>query len=177
MKRQPFDVQTLLAELSQGRRRPQFTMRIDADGGWHYQGSVIPRAALVKLFSTALHRAADGSFWLVTPVEAGRVEVADVPFTIKALERIDPGPDQVIRLCTNLDEWLVLDAAHPLAMRPPPQGGPPAPYVTLRPGFEARLLRPVFYELVEQGEVDETTGEFGVRSAGGWFGLGRVDPA
>lgn len=166
-----------MAELSEGLRQPQFTMRIDAEGGWHYQGSVIPRAELVKLFSTALHRAADGRFWLVTPFEAGRVEVADVPFTIKALERMGSGAGQMIRLCTNLDEWLELDAAHPLAMRPPPQGGAPAPYVTLRPGFEARLLRPVFYELVELGEVDERTGELGVRSAGTWFSLGRIDRA
>lgn len=175
MSRRPFDVEARLAELCRGSCPVQFSMRIAADGSWHYQGSVIPRAELVKLFATALHRSTDGRFWLVTPLEAGAVEVEDVPFTITALECRDPGPDQVIRLCTNLDAWLSLDPAHPLVLRSPPQGGPPAPYVTLRPGFEARLLRSVFYELVELAETDAATGELGVWSAGTWFTLGRAE--
>lgn len=175
MSRRPFDVEAHLRELSQGRREPQFSVRIAADGSWHYQGSEISRAELVKLFTTALHRAPDGSYWLVTPFEAGLVEVEDVPFTIVALRVDRPGPSQIIRCRTNLDQWIDLDDEHPLAMRPPPQGGPPAPYVTVRPGLEGRLLTQVFYELVELGKVDAAVGELRIKSAGDWFSLGRID--
>lgn len=181
--RRPFDISARLAELTADPAAPMpFTMRIEADGDWHYQGSRIPRPPLVKLFATALQRAPDGSYWLVTPVEAGRVEVEDVPFTIVELAVDEPGPDQVIRLRTNLDDWLPLDAEHPLRMRAPPGSPSPAPYVVVRPAaagrlaLEARLLRPVFYHLVELAELDDATDSLEVASAGRRFGLGRLDP-
>ena len=170
MKR-TFDIESRLRELVTGERQPQFRMAIAIDGSWHYQGSAIERQELVKLFATALHRAPDGSYWLVTPFEAGLVEVADVPFTIVALEVDDPGPAQRIRLRSNLDAWVSVDDEHPLAMRPPPEGGGPIPYVTVGRHLEARLLRPVFYHLAELAETDATTGRCGVRSAGRFFAL------
>ena len=182
MVKRPFDIDARLAALT-AADSSQFSMAIDADGGWHYQGSRIPRPALVELFATALQRAPDGRYWLVTPVEAGRVEVADVPFTIVELACLDPGPEQTIRLRSNLDQWVDVDAQHPLAMRPPPEGGSPAPYVTLRPAtgtrlaLEARLLRPVFYHLVDLAEPAPDGGELIVRSAGAVFSLGRLDPS
>ena len=58
-----------------GQPRPlvprDFDMRIARDGTWHYRGSPINRKPLVKLFSSVLRREADGSYWLVTPVERG----------------------------------------------------------------------------------------------------------
>ena len=56
-------------------------MRIARDGTWFYRGTPINRMPLVKLFSTVLRRESDGDFWLVTPVERGRIEVEDAPFT------------------------------------------------------------------------------------------------
>ena len=56
----------------------EFDIRIAADGSWYHEGGLIGRPALVKLFSTVLRREADGSFWLVTPVERGRIEVEEV---------------------------------------------------------------------------------------------------
>src|SRR4051794_40842770 len=56
-----------------------FDMRIGRDGTWFYRGSPIGRKPLVKLFSTVLRRE-NGEFWLVTPVERGRVLVDDAPF-------------------------------------------------------------------------------------------------
>ena len=56
-------------------------MRIARDGTWFYQGSPINRLPLVKLFASVLRREDDGEYWLVTPVERGRVPVEDVPFT------------------------------------------------------------------------------------------------
>jgi uncharacterized protein len=180
MVKRPFDIDARLAALG-GSDSSQFSMAIDADGGWHYQGSPITRPALARLFATTLQRAPDGSYWLVTPFEAGQVEVADVPFTIVELACREAGSTQTIHLRTNLDAWVELDAEHPLVMRPPPGGGPPAPYVTVRPAagsrlaLEARLLRPVFYHLVDLAEPTPDGAELLVRSAGAVFSLGRLE--
>src|ERR1041384_660466 len=49
-----------------------FDMRIARDGTWFYRGSPIGRKPLVKLFSTVLRRE-NGEYWLVKPVEGGRI--------------------------------------------------------------------------------------------------------
>jgi hypothetical protein len=53
---------------------------IKRDGTWLYRGSPIGRRELVCLFSSVLKREADGSYWLETPAERGRIEVEDVPW-------------------------------------------------------------------------------------------------
>jgi uncharacterized protein len=47
------------------------------------------------------------------------------------------------------------------------------PYVEVRAGLEARLARPVYYELVELGEerLDGDRQRFGVWSDGAFFAL------
>ena len=53
-----------------------------------YRGSPIGRKELVCLFASVLKREADGSFWLETPAERGRIEVEDAPFVAVALELV-----------------------------------------------------------------------------------------
>src|SRR4051794_16501811 len=57
-----------------------FDMRIDRNGVWHYRNSPIGRKELVCLFASVLKREPDGSYWLETPVERGRITVEDAPF-------------------------------------------------------------------------------------------------
>lgn len=158
-------------------------LRIDRDGTWFYRGSPIRRPPLVKLFATVLRREADGSYWLQTPVERGRIEVEDVPFVGVELWAEGAGPARSLHLRTNLDQWVVIGPEHPLRLRPVPwqeqaEAGP-APYVEVRPGLDARLVRPVFYELVELGEEREESGRqrFGVWSAGAFFPLDEAQPS
>ena len=71
--------------VGRGQRPPpvdhgDLDMRIARDGTWFYRGSPIARQRLVKLFASVLRREDDGSYWLVTPVERGRVSVEDAPF-------------------------------------------------------------------------------------------------
>ena len=80
-----------------------FQIRIDREGGWHYRGSPIARLPLVKLFATVLRRAEDGSYWLITPGEQGRIEVDDVPFTASSCRAREAPPAAAIP--TNLEEW------------------------------------------------------------------------
>lgn len=151
-------------------------LRIMSDGTWHYRGSPIERRELVKLFASVLRREPDGSYWLVTPVERGRIEVDDVPFVAVELASEGSGRDRAVRLRTNLDEWLTLGPDHPLRLRPPVDAAAdagPVPYVEVRAGLEARLARPVYYELVELGEQgpDGDRQGFGIWSDGTFFAL------
>ena len=151
-----------------------FQMRIDRNGTWYYRGSPIGRAALVKLFSTVLHKDADGGHWLTTPVENGRIEVEDAAFIAVEMTAEGAGRDQVIRFRTNVDDIVTLDATHTLRITEA-EDGEPRPYIHVRKGLEARLARPVFYHLIERGEPDAAhPGRFGVWSAGQFFPLGPV---
>lgn len=148
-------------------------MRIGRDGTWYYRGSPINRLPLVKLFASVLRRDGDGSFWLVTPVERGCVVVEDAPFIAVAVDKQGSGRDQALIFRTNLDEIVTAGSGHPLRIDTA-EDGTPAPYIMVRPGLEARLSRPVFYELVELGEEATIDGEqqFGVWSQGLFFRLG-----
>ena len=81
-------------------------MRIARDGTWYYRGSPIARKPLVKLFASVLKRDAQGDYWLITPVERGRIEVEDAPFTAVELATAGSGPEQVLSFRSNLDEWV-----------------------------------------------------------------------
>src|SRR5580692_2992826 len=79
-------------------------MKIARDGTWFYRGTPITRQRLVKLFASVLRREDDGSYWLVTPVERGRVAVEDAPFLAVAVNSEGSGRDRRLSFRTNLDE-------------------------------------------------------------------------
>jgi hypothetical protein len=160
-------------EIAAGRPpREDYDLRITRDGAWLYRGSPIERPAIVKLFASILHRASDGSYWLVTPGERTRVHVDDVPFVGVELAVRHAGAGQRLELRTNLGEWVPIDQAHPLVMRPQRRGGA-APYVDLGGGLDARVARNVFYELADLAETDGQGRGVGVWSHGTWFPLGE----
>jgi uncharacterized protein len=152
-------------------------MRIARDGTWFYRGSPIGRIALVKLFASVLRREPDGCYWLVTPTERGRIEVEDVPFLAVALTVQGEGGQQQLIFRTNLDDIVTAGPDHPLRVETTASGAP-APYILVRDGLEARLARPVFYDLVELGgqELIENNSQFGVWSRGRFFRLGEPGP-
>lgn len=163
------------------RRQPvdcgHFDITIARDGTWYYRGSPIRRLPLVRLFSTVLRREADGSFWLQTPAERGRITVEDAPFLAVELTRRGEGQQQELIFRTNIDESVAADGGHPLRVVNDPATAEPSPYILVRDGLEARLSRPVFYELVEMGR-EERVGDatlFGVWSRGRFFPLGRLE--
>ena len=154
-----------------------FGLSIARDGTWFYRGSPIGRIALVKLFASVLRRDAQGKYWLVTPVEKGTIEVADVPFVAVEADITGSGRGQTVTFRTNLDDIVTLGPEHPLRVDENAVSGEPRPYVLVRDNLEARLARPVFYALVERGEVRPTPAgaEFGIWSAGHFFRLGPWD--
>ena len=174
--RKPFDPDALLAAIARGERScGDFEMRIARDGTWYYQGTPIRRPELVKLFATVLRRGPDGRYWLVTPAEQGLIEVEDVPFVAVELLSEGEGVAQRLSLRTNLDQWVVVDEAHPLEMRPQPDGGE-APYVHVRDSLDARIARSAFYHLVELARpAPDGVEGVGVWSSGRFFPLGTID--
>jgi hypothetical protein len=161
-----------------GQRPPRvdhgdLDMRIARDGTWFYRGSPIARPRLVKLFASVLRREDDGNYYLVTPVERGRVTVEDAPFLAVELTSEGSGPERRLSFRTNLDEIVAAGPDHRLRVEIG-ANGEPAPYILVRPGLEARLNRPVFYELVDMADAErgESGGPFGIWSGGMFFDLG-----
>lgn len=149
---------------------PEFSgdidMRIARDGTWYYEGTVIERTGLVRLFSTILKKE-NGRYFLVTPVEKVGITVDDAPFVAVDFEAEGAGADQQLLFETNVGDHVSAGADNPIRVVRDPETGEPSPYVHVRAGLEALIDRKSFYRLVEIG-VHEG-GWFGVRSAGQFF--------
>jgi hypothetical protein len=154
-----------------------FGIAISRDGTWYYHGSPIGRKPLVKLFASVLKKDEGGDYWLITPVERGKILVEDAPFTAVEVTAGGDGSRQVLRFRTNLDEEVDAGPEHPIRVDHDPESGAPSPYVLIRDGLEALILRPVYYHLVELGREERIGGEmqFGVWSKGQFFILGPVE--
>jgi len=154
----------------------EIDIRIGRDGRWRHEGSPIGRDALVRLFSTVLRKDADG-FYLVTPVEKLKIVVEDAPFIAVQVDRVGEG----LRFLTNVGDQVEAGPEHPIRVETDPTTGEPAPYILVRDALEARLTRPVFYELVELAEEAPGPTPGGsslmVRSHGVPFSLGRIEGA
>ncbi len=157
-------------------RYTDFDIRILRDGTWTYKGDPIRRLKLCQLFSTVLQRDEEGTYWLVTPGERGRIDVEDVPFNAVELKVEDGDDGPVLHFRTNLDYWVRADADHPIRVESDPASDEPSPYIMVRDGLEALIARPVFYDLVDRARGVETADgtEYFVDSAGASFLLGRV---
>ncbi len=163
-------------------------LRIAADGTWYYHGSPIGRKELVRLFARVLVRVPDGSFWLVTPVEKARIRVEDAPFLGVELAHEGAGANQTLRLRTNVDDWVVIGPDHPLRIACNPGDAEPKPYVAVRPGLDALIARPVYYELASLAvkgtgapapkpmDPAASFAAMGVWSAGAFFSLEQPAP-
>ena len=153
-------------------------MRIATDGTWFYLGTPIGRPGLVRLFSTILRREPDGSYVLVTPVEKVGIKVEDAPFVAVRVDASGKGREQTLTFMTNVGDSTSAGPDHPLRVTFRGAAREPRPYVHVRGGLEARIARPVFYELVNMAEErpTETGRELGVWSGGVFFSLGSPDP-
>ncbi|MEE4301330.1 MAG: DUF1285 domain-containing protein [Pseudomonadales bacterium] len=157
----------------QPEREGTIDIRIARDGTWYHQGDPIRREAMVRLFASIL-RLEDGRYFLVTPVEKLAIEVEDAPLQAIALERDGEGEAQRLLLTTNGGDHVLVDAQH--GLRVEDAGGDPDPYVHVRAGLEARLTRPVFYELARLAVPAADAPEvMGVWSDGAFFPLGEVE--
>lgn len=143
-------------------------MTIARDGRWFHEGAPITRESMVRLFSTILRREPDGNHVLVTPVEKLSITVEDTPFVASELRAEGADTDSRLIFRLNTGDLVLADAAHPLRFEAGPDG--PLPSLLVRGGMEARIARPVYYELVERALAREGQDPApGVWSAGSFF--------
>jgi hypothetical protein len=169
--------------VSQRADQGHFDIRIDHRGTWYYRGSPINRKELVCLFASVLRRDESGEYWLETPAERGRITVEDAPFVAVELWWEDcpcaeagGGPRQCLTFRTNLDQMVTAGEEHPISVHVCPQTGEPHPYITVRPGLEAKITRAVFYELCALAVPETVDGAamMGVWSEGVFFPIDSV---
>jgi uncharacterized protein len=150
----------------------EIDMRIAADGTWFYQGTPIGRPALVKLFASILKREGE-KYFLVTPVEKCGIVVDDAPFMAVELQVQHRRAGRQLRFRTNVEDWVVCGAGHPLRFEQETATGGLKPYLHIRRNLWAKVIRTVFYELVDLGEAREIAGTlmFGVASGGQFYAM------
>lgn len=158
-----------------------FEMRIAKDGVWYHQGTPIKRLPLVKLFASVLLKEQDDSYWLVTPVEKGMIEVEDAPFLAVEVECVTSNENESFKtdfsFRTNLDEFVICGPENPLRVNIDPKTQEPNPYILVRDGLEAKITRSVFYELIDVANERIIDGKrfLGIWSKGIFFQLGQID--
>ena len=140
-------------------------MRIARDGTWFHQGSPIGRAAMVRLFSTILRREPDGGFVLVTPAEKLDIQVEDAPFVAVELKSEGEARERSLAFRLNTGDLVVAGPDHKLRFEAGPH-----PYLEVRAGLDALVVRPVYYELAEIALAEGATPP-GVWSGGTFFPL------
>ena len=136
-------------------------MRIARDGSWYHQGGRIDREAMVRLFASILRREADGSYVLVTPAEKLDIVVDDAPFVAVEVKSDGTGHDRNLTFRLNTADLIVAGADHALRFDD-------APYIHVRGGMEAKVARPVYYELANIA-LEEGNGPNGLWSDGIFF--------
>ena len=119
-------------------------MKIDRDGNWFYQNSIIGRDNLKILFSRILKHE-EGKSFFVTPVEKVPVTVDLAPYMIVDYE-VDSDHRNII-LKTNLDLSIPLDNDHRLELKN--IGDEHIPFVHVRNNIEGFISRSVYYSLIE----------------------------
>ncbi len=139
-------------------------MVIRRDGSWHYMGSPIGRASMVRLFSTIMRHDDDDCYYLVTPVEKVRIQVEDAPFVAIAVDTEGEGQKQVLTFTTNVGDTVRLDSEHPFRVDLDPESAEPSPYILVRDRLEALVHRNIFYQLVEMADIQSVEG-------GDWYGI------
>tara|TARA_Y100000816_G_scaffold77709_1_gene52729 strand:- start:629 stop:1186 length:558 start_codon:yes stop_codon:yes gene_type:complete len=146
-------------------------MKIARDGKWYFMNSLISREKMVNLFSSVIRFDDDGYYYLVTPHEKIKLEVEDKPFVITTYSKETVKGIDTYLFKTNVGEIVPLNDCHPMRIELS-NTNEPSPYVLVRKNLEALLSRNVFYQLVEEAEMDYKKKELFLMSSNYRFSLG-----
>ena len=129
----------------------------------------------MRLFSTILRKDPDG-YVLVTPVEKVGIKVEDAPFLAMDMSVARPQPEQVLRFSTNVGDWVVAGAEHPIRFETGASRGI-KPYIHVRGDLWALVTRAISFDLVELGEIRDHRGArcFGVTSEDVFFPMANAE--
>ena len=115
---------------------------IDSNGDWFYNNSLIKNEKLKLLFSKVLKREKN-QYYLVTPYEKIKVEVAIAPYMIIDFISTEEG----INLITNLDFQSKLDKSSSTKLIR--YNDVNLPVIFIRSNIEAFFSRNIYYKLID----------------------------
>ena len=128
-------------------------MAISSDGTWYHEGAMIKRPELWQLFAGILRREADGEYYLVTPVEKCRVEVALHPLMITDMQWDKSGKSAQLLAVLNAGGVFPVGPEYPLKLEQKAGG---AAYIELPHGLSALCSRAAWYRLVDLADDDHS---------------------
>ena len=147
----------------------KFPIKINSNGEWYYNGSLIRKKTLIKLFSSILKADNNGNFFLETPAEKGSIEVEDSPFVITSFFIKKKGSKQKIIFRTNIDDDVCLGKKNPLVFKK--KNNNYVPYIILDKNLKARILRSIYYQLINISSKDKKGNKYNIKSQGIHFEL------
>ena len=147
----------------------KFPIKIKSNGEWLYQNTIIKKKALIKLFSSVLVADGKGNFYLETPAEKGKIEVEDSPFIIISFDIKRLNKNQEIIFKTNIGEEIILGKKNPLFYRKYKKSF--VPYIVIKKNINAKILRSVYYQLVNKFINKNTKKKLKIKSKGYEFAI------
>ena len=142
----------------------KFPIKIKSNGDWLYKNNLIKKEALIKLFSSVLVVDKKNNFYLETPAEKGKIEVEDAPFVIKNFEIKNVNNKQEISFKTNIGEEIILSKVNPLIFKKNKKNT--VPYVVIKKNINAKILRSVYYQLINKFINKNTKKKLKIKSKG-----------
>ena len=122
--------------------------KISADGIWFYEDTIIQKFEIIKLFSSYLKRDFKGNYWLEGPYEKVPIIIEDTPFVIKEIDFKLTKNSSLCWAITNLNEKILISKKNPFQIRSNSRNNL-RPYVYIRGGMYALVLRSAYYYLTE----------------------------
>ena len=139
-------------------------MAISSDGTWYHEGIMIKRPELWQLFAGILRLEEDNEYYLVTPVEKCRVNVALHPLIVTDTQLDGAGESAQLVAVLNAGGKFPVGAEYPLKLEAKAGG---AAYIELPNGLSALYSRAAWYRLVDLADDDHS-----ITSGGAKFFLG-----
>ena len=145
---------------------------IDRDCNWYFEGTLIKRDSMVKLFSRYLQMY-DDTYHIVTPYEAVNIDVCDAPFKVTKLYFSGQGLDQCVHITTNVGDIIEIGKDHPIIYKVNPENNGLKPYIIVRDNLEAVLPRSLTFEMINHCvyKLEKDKEKFGLWSNGIFFDI------
>ncbi len=131
---------------------PLCQIRIDKEGVWYYKGSEMFRKEIVNFFYQNLRQDKTGNYLIELENDRCYLEVEDTAFVVRSVRQALSEKDgkKVFYLLLSDD---TIDLLDPATLR---IGKESVLYCTIKDHrFEARFLRPAYYQLAGEIEYDE----------------------
>lgn len=126
-------------------------IQVEADGTWYHEGGKIERHSLVCLFASILRREEDGDYYLVTPQEKWRIEVALHPLLVTDYDRTPDEEGALLLATTNTDRVIPVSAQSPLFLD---SAASNVAVLRLPHGLTAMSTRAAWYRLVAMADME-----------------------